>query len=144
MNTTKEKDYMTEEEKEAISTVMYFGGNDYGWEKYEETKKYFLTNPEDIKDFHVIALAINFRGTGHLEWEVLLSWWILQAARKACDEKTECDVSKPFNVTLLARPKCEGEPCRRLTPQMTWNHLSRYFNVVEETEDFCKIAFRVA
>lgn len=140
---TKEKDYMTDEERKYIGMVLYYGGQDYGWEKYEEKRHFILTNPEAIKDFHVAPFASNFRNTGHYEWEVLIAMWLLEAARKAIDEGGECDVSKVFNVTLLARPKRQGEDCRRLTPEMIWDHLKRFFDVVEESKNSCKITARV-
>ena len=136
---TKEKDYMTDVERRDIGNVLYYGGNDYGWDKYEEKRHFVLTNPEDIKDFPVIPFAANFRNTGHYEWEVLIAMWLLEAARKSVAEGTECDVSKVFNITLLARPKHQGEDFRRLTPEMIWNHLKRFFVVVEENDSFCKI-----
>ena len=140
---TKEKDYMTDEERKYIGMVLYYGGQDYGWEKYEEKRHFILTNPEDIKDFSVIPFAANFRNTGHYEWEVLIAMWLLEAATKSVAEGTECDVSKVFNITLLARPKRQGEDCRRLTPEMIWNNHKRFFVVVEESKNSCKITARV-
>lgn len=142
-NTTKEKDYLTQEERKAVGIHLYFDGRDYGQEKYVEKKHFVLTNPEAIKDFSVMSLAADFRGTGHSEWEVLLAMWMLEAARKAVEENCECDVSQVFNAHLLASPKHDGEDYRRLTPEDIWNHLNRFFIVEEESDTFCKITAKM-
>lgn len=138
-----QNDYLTEEERRSIGMVLYFGGKDYGWEPYKEVKHFVLTNPEAIKDFSVVPFAANFRGTGHYEWEIFISMWLIQAARKAVEENTECDVSRVFNTEHLARPKTEGADYRRFTPEMVRKHIERFFTIEEETDSLCRLSANV-
>lgn len=137
--TENRKEYLKPDEIQTINAAIYFGGKDYGWEPYVEKKHFVLTNPEIIAEFSPYNLALNFRGTGHFEWELLLAMWMVSAAREALDIGTECDISKVFNIELLVRPKHEGDDYRRLKPEQIREHIGKFFEVIEENENLCKM-----
>ena len=137
--------YLDEKEMDFMDRVLYYGGKDYGWEPYVEKKKYILVNPKEYPHENLEKIAFLFCGSGHYEWELFISAWILNAVRKAISENDgiEADVSIPFNVTQLARPKKKGDDYRRFSPEQARRHLfSKGFELVEETDSECRIRWK--
>jgi len=126
--------YLTKDELEAVKFFYTGPGFDFE-EPYVQEKQFILTNPNDVKDFSLHEWTEMFQGTGHVEWEVIMAWWFVEAIRSAVDKKTMCDVSRIFNTTFLAiNLYCTPRITKRLYPSDVINHIGHYFSIKESIE----------
>lgn len=130
---SKEKTYLSAEDEAAVE--FFLRGHDYGWEERTAPKKrVILTNPEALEELSVMAFVKAFGATGHVEWEVLLASWLLNASGKAIAEKEECDITDVFNTTFTASRN------RKFTKEQVYKHIIDFFTIEEETENTLKLS----
>lgn len=100
-------------------------------------KDVILTNPRDLKDnVTVMGLALAWHGTGHMDWEIILAGWFVNAVVKAIEDgDDEVDITYMFNQDLLAS---NG---RVLKKEQIYNHLIKWFDVVKETPEEVRLRF---
>lgn len=113
---------------------------DYGWSNPDEThKKVVLTNPDACKEkISLMGMVSAWRGTGHSEWEAILGAWFIQAVIDAIEnESHEADITHLFNRDFLAS---RG---RKFTQQQVYEHLIKWFDVVEETDEVLKLRIHI-
>lgn len=119
---------------------LFLASQDYGWTDPDEThKKVILTNPADCKDkITLFGLVSAWRETGHSEWEALLAGWFIDAVLKAITNgESEADITHLFNRDFLAR---NG---RTFTAQQVYDHIIKWFDIVEETDDVLKLKIHI-
>lgn len=119
---------------------IFLMGNDYGWKIHKENqRKVILTNPLDCKEkISLMGLTSVWRGTGHSEWEALLSWCFIKAVVDAIEHnKTEADITNLFNRDFLASGN------RVFTQEQVYSHLIKWFDIIEETDDTLKLKFHI-
>lgn len=115
-------------------------GQVYGWSEPDEThKKVVLVNPEECKEkISVWGMMLVWSGTGHSEWEAILSGWFVQAVIDAIEnESPEADITRLFNRDFSASYD------RKFTQQQVYDHLIKWFDVVEETDEVLKLRFHI-
>lgn len=118
--------------------------DDYGWEERQEPqKKVILTNPEELHGVELAQLVSLFRGTGHSEWEFIMSAWMIDAIGKSIDTGEPCDITIIFNTSFLASPRKKGEDYRRFTKEQVYNHIIKFFNIEEETDTTLRLSSKV-
>ena len=113
---------------------------DYGWERVPESKKVVLINADQCKNkITVTSVASAWRGTGHSEWEYWLAgYFVVQVVEALMNKENEADISMMFDRDLTAS---DG---RRLTKAQIWEHLSKYFDIVEEEDDKIRFSVHIA
>ena len=114
--------------------------NDYGWSDPDEThKKVVLTNPDECKEkISLMGMISAWRGTGHSEWEAILGAWFIQAVIDAIEnESHEADITHLFNRDFLASRD------RKFTQQQVYEHLIKWFDIVEETDELLKLRIHI-
>ena len=111
---------------------------DYAWEEVPY-KKVILTNPQElIGRVNCVNLMSLWCGTGHGEWEAMLALIFIQSIEKAeANDLEEVDISSLFNHNLKASNN------RNLPAEDVRQHLSKSFQVVEETPDLIRVRFIV-
>ena len=120
--------------------AIFLRSKDFGWSNPDEThKKVVLTNPDECKEkISLMGMVSAWRGTGHSEWEALLGAWFIQAVIDAIEsESHEADITHLFNSDLLAS---RG---RIFTKQQVYNHLIKWFDIVEETDEVLKLRIHI-
>ena len=138
----------TEEEKLAPAPYNYgldglgilLAGRDYGWSKPDENhKKVILTNPLECKEkICLMGMVSAWRGTGHSEWEAILAGWFIQAVLDAIESNaSEADITHMFNRDFLASRD------RVFTHSQVYNHLIKWFDIVEETDEVIKLRIHI-
>lgn len=113
---------------------------DYGWTEPDEShKKVILTNPNACKEkISLMGMVSAWRGTGHGEWEAILGGWFVQAVIEAIEnDAEEADITHLFNRDFLASRD------RVFTKQQVYDHLIKWFDIVEETEDTLKLRIHI-
>ena len=125
---------------DALFNQALFHNGDFGWSRPDTAhKRVILVNPRDCSRLTVFSLMSAFRGTGHSEWEGLLANWLLNAVREAnVKGLAEADVTCLFDRDLLAK---DG---RTFTKSQIWNHIIRFFDIVEEDEHVVRLRAHVA
>lgn len=119
---------------------IFLSSRDYGWNTPDEShKKVILTNPRDCKEkICLMGMVSAWRGTGHSEWEALLGGWFIQAVLDALEnDADEADITHLFNRDLLASND------RIFTKDQVYDHLIKWFDIVEETEDTLKLRIHI-
>ena len=98
-----------------------------------------LTNPlECEKKITVMDMVSTWRGTGHFEWELLLGAWFVQSVVEAIDQNdNEAEITHMFNRDFLA----SGD--RIFTQAQVYEHLIKWFDVVEETDETLKLKIHI-
>lgn len=112
----------------------------YGWSEPDKGhKKVILTNPFDCKEkICLMGMVSAWRGTGHFEWEAILGGWFIQAVLDSIEKNiNEADITHLFNRDFLASGG------RVFTQARVYNHLIRWFEIVEETDEVLKLRFRI-
>ncbi len=123
-----------------LSTLdIFLRSDDYGWSKPETRKKVVLTNPDECKEKISLKGMISlWRGTGHTEWEALLGAAFIQAVIDALEnEADEADITNLFNRDFLASGN------RVFTQEQVYNHLIKWFDIVEETDEILKLQIHI-
>lgn len=119
---------------------IFLSSRDYGWNTSDEShKKVILTNPRDCKEkISLMGMVSAWRGTGHSEWEALLGAWFIQAVLDALEnDADEADITHMFNRDLLASND------RIFTKDQVYDHLIKWFDIVEETKDTMKLRIHI-
>lgn len=119
---------------------IFLLSNDYGWSEPDEThKKVVLTNPDACKEkISLMGMVSAWSGTGHSEWEAILGAWFIQAVIDAIEnESHEADITHLFNRNLLASRD------RVFTQEQVYNHLIKWFDIVEETDKIIKLRIHI-
>lgn len=119
---------------------IFLMSRDYGWTEPDEShKKVILTNPLDCKEkICLMGMVSAWRGTGHSEWEAILGGWFIQAVIDAIEnESHEADITHLFNRDFLASRD------RKFTQQQVYDHLIKWFDVVEETDEVLKVRIHI-
>lgn len=104
---------------------------DYGWSDPDENhKKVVLCNPEECKEkISVYGMMSRWRGTGHFEWEAVLSGWFVKAVIDSIEnEAHEADITHLFNRDFFASCK------KKFTQKQVYDHLIKSFDIVEDDE----------
>lgn len=140
----EKKSYLSDHDKFYVGAALR-GGN-YGWEEGgKPEKKVILTNPSSLKDVRIQSYVSAFRGTGHAEWECLLGVWMIEAVGKSLDTGEECDITKVFNTTFLAKdPSGRNGENIKFTKEQVYEHIIKFFTILEDSEDVMKVAIKVA
>ena len=118
---------------------LLMSGN-FAWETREnETKKVILVNPKDCeKKITLSSMMAAWRGTGHTEWEAILAGLFVNAVVEALSKDEEAaDITNVFNRDY----KAVGG--RRFTKEQVYDHLIKWFDIVEETETTLKLKLRI-
>ena len=113
---------------------------DYGWTDPDKShKRVVLTNPLDCKEkICLMGMVSKWSGTGHSEWEAILGGWFILSIIDAIENgKDEADITNLFNHDLLASRD------RVFTKQQVYNHLIKWFDIVEETENTLKLRIHI-
>ena len=139
----KEKEKVSEEQKpydyglDSLSFCLWT--DDYGWNIDQEYKKVFLTNPHECKEKISVTMLISaWRGTGHSEWEFLMAGWFVKAVVEAIEKGyPEAEITPIFNRDFLAS---RG---RVFTKEQVYNHIIRFFDIVEDTDDVLKLKLHI-
>ena len=85
-----------------------------------------------------MGMIFAWRGTGHSEWEALLGAWFIQAVLDALEnDADESDITHMFNRDFLASRN------RVFTKEQVYDHLIKWFDIVEETEDTIKLRIHI-
>ena len=86
-----------------------------------------------------MKLATLWSGTGHCEWEYILSCiFILKVITTIDNDFTYADITSLFNRDLLASGN------RVFTKPQIYFHLIKHFDIVEETDDYIKLKFKIS
>lgn len=112
---------------------------DYRLSSPRQHKKVVLVNPQECKNkINLGYMAALWRGTGHTEWEFLLSGWFVESVVDAIKIKSEeADITKLFKYDLYASEN------RIFKQEDVCNHILPWFEVVSETEDKLKLKFKI-
>ena len=119
---------------------ILLSSRDYGWTTPDKShKKVVLTNPRECKEkICLMGMIFAWRGTGHSEWEALLGAWFIQAVLDALEnDADESDITHLFNRDFLASRN------RVFTKEQVYDHLIKWFDIVEETEDTIKLRIHI-
>ena len=119
---------------------IFLRSNDYGWTEPDKShKKVILINPLDCKEKICLKGMVSaWRGTGHSEWEAILGVWFIQAVLSAIEKNAnEADITRLFNHDLLASND------RVFTQEQVYNHLIRWFDIIEETDEVLKVKIHI-
>lgn len=113
---------------------------DYDWSDPYETKKFVLVNPADCKDkISVFGMASVWRGTGHSEWEFLLSALFVDAVLNALEKGEDtADITHLFNRDMLASGGL------KFTKEQVYEHLMPVFEIKSETDEEVCLKIRIA
>lgn len=118
----------------------FLKSKDYGWTEPDEShKKVILTNPLDCREKICLKeIVFAWHGTGHFEWEAILGGWFIQAVLDAIEKNVnEADITHLFNRDFLAS-------CNLVfTQTQVYNHLIKWFDIVEETDEVLKVRFHI-
>ena len=104
---------------------------DYGWSEPDTNhKKVILTNPQDCKDkITLMGLISAWNGTGHFEWEAVLSGWFIKSVLTAIENgENEADITNMFNRDLTASNN------RVFTKEQVFAHLTKWFDIAEDDD----------
>lgn len=119
---------------------ILLSSRDYGWTTPDKShKKVILTNPRECKEkICLMGMISAWRGTGHSEWEALLGAWFIQAVLDALEnDADEADITHLFNRDFLASRD------RVFTKEQVYDHLIKWFDIVEETKDTIKVRIHI-
>ena len=119
---------------------ILLASNDYGWTEPDENhKKVILINPLDCKEkISLMGMVSIWRGTGHSEWEALLSGWFIKAVMDAIEQNVnEADITHMFNRDFLASNDLI------FTQDQVYNHLIKWFDIVEETDEELRVRIHI-
>ncbi len=112
----------------------------FAWKTREnETKKVILVNPKDCeKKITLSSMMAAWRGTGLSEWEAILAGLFVYAVVEAVNkDEEEADITNLFNRDY----KAAGD--RIFTKEQVYDHLIKWFDIVEETETTLKLKLRI-
>lgn len=127
---------MTREDDIALNAGLR--SNDYGW-KEKPFKKVILLNVSDCQRISLTKLMKMWSRTGHVEWEYLLVGWFLMQVDEAVKEgQDEAD------ITILFSRELSASRDRVFSQQDIYNHLIKWFDICEDTDDVLKLALHVA
>lgn len=123
-----------------IPLFMVLKSRDYGWTEADpNARKVVLTNPEDCADIDSWTLMAAWSGSGHSEWECIWAVEFCRAVDNALkEEKSEADLTLIFSRDYLASRE------RKFTKEQTWDHISRYFDIISESDTEVKVKIRVS
>lgn len=119
---------------------VFLKSEDYGWTEPDKGhKKVILTNPLDCKEkISLMGMISAWRGTGHSEWEAILSGWFIQAVLEAIEQNAnEADITHLFNRDFTASNN------RVFTQAQVYDHLIKWFDIVEETDEVLKLKIHI-
>ena len=146
----EERPNLASQEEKELAPVPYDYGldkvelflisKDYGWSEPDKNhKKVILTNALDCKGKICFSGMVSaWLGTGHVEWEALLASWFVEAVVKAIEENVnEADITNLFNRDFWAYGN------RFFTQDQVYNHLIKWFDVVEEDQEVVKLKFHI-
>ncbi|MDR0978750.1 MAG: hypothetical protein LBL91_02260 [Lachnospiraceae bacterium] len=103
--------------------------DDYGYTKPQVGhKKYILTNVEETSQRITLEkLAGYWAGTGHVEWEYLMAFILIQEVLKAYEAGTkEADLTELLGRDFSARFD------RTFSKEKVWEHIQSSFEIVRE------------
>ena len=113
---------------------------DYGLSPaYQLPKKFILQKVSKIPDwldlYQTMAL---FRELGKTEWEALLAFYFLTKIEDAeAKGEDEVDITGLFAYDYMDRRD------KKVTKEQVYNHLIRFFTVVEGTDDTVYLTFNI-
>ena len=121
-----------------IPLMFTLQSRDYGWSGPDvKARKVFLVNPEDCATIDAWNLMAAWSGSGHSEWECIWAIEFCRAVDKALKDGTsEADLTRIFSRDYLASRE------RTFTKEQTWKHISRFFDIIEESETEVKVKAR--
>lgn len=112
----------------------------FAWKtREEENKKVILVNPKDCEEkITLSSMMAAWRGTGLSEWEAILAGLFVHAVVEAVNkDEEEADITNLFNRDY----KAAGD--RIFTKEQVYDHLIKWFDIVEETEKTLKVKLRI-
>jgi hypothetical protein len=113
--------------------------NDFGWTPAVPiSKQYILTNAEEIRnsDIDLYQLVSLWRGTGHVEWEYIMAGFFLTKVIEVAAGE-EVNISQLFNKDMIASRD------RVFTKEQAYEHLIKWFTVVNEDESNIYLSFNL-
>ena len=132
-----EKEYRSAHDYGMGVLLVALKSRDYGWSDPYPIRKVILVNPTEYRNrITVFGIASLWMGTGHSEWEFLLASWFVEAIVKAIEDGAEeADITHLFNRDLIATNY------RTFTKEQVYDHLIKWFEIVDETEDELRLKF---
>lgn len=97
-----------------------------------------LCNPHECSGIKPMALVSAWCGTGKVEFEWAMAKLFLAAVQEAlANDKSEADISSLFSVDMMADSTV-------FTSQQIFDHIIKWFDIVEENENNLKVKLKIA
>ena len=97
-----------------------------------------LCNVDQCSGYSTFDLISAFRGTGKVEFEWAMAKLFLESVQEALESgKTEADISTLFSVDMQADNSS-------FTADQIFDHIIKWFEIVDQSEGSMKVRLRVA